>query len=74
MAAICNDAFKREAARIAAPSGLTMRQVASDFGVGHSALGRWVRMFFEESKVPAQDAELLPENERLRKEIRILGV
>ena len=55
-------------------SGLTRRQVASDLGVGHSTLGKWVRAVSEEAKVPAQDAELLRENERLRKENRILRV
>ena len=32
MAAIHSDAFKRDAVRIALTSGLTRRQVASDFG------------------------------------------
>ena len=57
MAAIYSDEFKRDAVRIAQTSGLTRRQVASDLGIGHSTLGKWVRMFFEEAKVPAQDAE-----------------
>ena len=57
---------------IALTSGLTRRQVASDLGIGHSTLGKWVRVFSEEAKVPAQDAGLLRENERLRKENRIL--
>jgi transposase len=39
-------------------------------GIGHSTLGKWVRVFYEEAKVPVQDAELLRENERLRKEKR----
>ncbi len=72
MAAIPRDEFKRDTVRIALTSGLTRRQVASDLGVGHSTLGKWVRMFSEESKVPAQDAELLCKNERLRKGNRIL--
>ena len=72
MAAIHSDEFKRDAVRIATTSGLTKRQVASDLGVGHSTLGKWVRMFSEESKVPAQDAELLRENDRFRKENRTL--
>ena len=50
-----------------------MRQVASDLGVGLSTL-KWVRAISEEAKVPEQDAELLRENERLRKENRILRV
>jgi transposase len=72
MAAIHSDEFKRDAVRIALTSGLTRRQVASDLGIGHSTLGKWVRVFSEEAKVPAQDAGLLRENERLRKENRIL--
>jgi len=72
MAAIHSDEFKRDAVRIALTSGLTRRQVASDLGIGLSALGKWVRAVSEEAKVPAQDAELLRENERLRKENRIL--
>ena len=72
MAAIHSGEFKRDAVRIGLTSGLTRRQVASDLGVGHSTLGKWVRAVSEESKLPTQDAELLRENERLRKENRIL--
>jgi len=72
MAATHSDAFKRDAVRIALISGLTRRQVASDFGIGRSTPGKWVRAVSEEAKVPAQDAELLRENERLRKENHIL--
>ena len=72
MAARHSDAFKRDAVRIALPRGLTMRQVASDLGIGLSMLGKWVRAISDEAKVPPQDAGLLRENERLRKENRIL--
>jgi transposase len=72
MAAIHSDEFKRDAVRIALTSGLTRRQVASDLGNGLSSLGKRVRAVSEEAKVPAQDAECLRENERLRKENRIL--
>ena len=72
MASLHSDEFKRDAVRIAQTSGLTRRQVASDLGVGHSTLGKWVRAFSEESKAPTQDAERLRENERLRREDRIL--
>ena len=64
--------FRRDAVRIAHTSGLTMRQVASDLGIGLSTLGKWVRAVADEAKLPEQDAELLRENERLRKEKRIL--
>ncbi len=72
MAAIHSDEFKRDAVRITLTSGLTRRQVASDLGIGLSTLGKWVRAVSEEAKVPAQYAELLRENERLRKENRNL--
>lgn len=72
MTAIHSDEFKRDAVRIALTSGLTLRQVASDLGIGLSTLDKWVRAFSEESRVRAQDAELLRENERLRKDNRIL--
>jgi transposase len=55
MAAIHSDEFMLDAVRIALTSGLTRRQVASDLGVGDSTLGKWVRAFSEESKVPARD-------------------
>ena len=74
MAARHSDEFKRDAVRFALTSCLAMRQVASDLGVGLSTLGKWVRAIAEEAKVPEQDAELLRENERLRKENRILRV
>lgn len=68
MAAIHSVDFKRDAVSVALTSGLTRRQVASDLGIGRSTLGKWVRAVSEDSKVPAQDVELLCENERLRKE------
>ena len=70
MAAIPSDEFKRDAVRIALARGLTGRRVASDLGIGHSTPGKWVRAFSEESKGPAQDAELLRENERRQRENR----
>ena len=72
MAAMHSDEFKRDAVRMALTSGLTRRQVASDLGIGLSTRGKWVRAVSEEARVPAQDAELLRGNERLRKENRML--
>ena len=74
MAAVHSDEFKRDAVRIALTSGLTRRQGAPDLAIGLSTLGKWVRAVSEEAKVPAQDAKLWLENERLRKENRILRV
>ena len=64
--------FKKDAVRIALTSGLTRRQVASDLGVGLSTLGKWIRAISDEAKMPERDSDLLRENERLRKENRIL--
>ena len=72
MAATPSDELKRDAVRIALPSGLTRRQVASDLGIGLSTLGKWIRAISDEAKVPERDSDLLRENERLRKENRIL--
>jgi transposase len=35
--------FRQEAVRVALTSGLTRKQVASDFGIGFSTLSRWVQ-------------------------------
>ena len=64
--------FKRDAVRIAQTSGLTKRQVASDLGVGLSTLNKWVKMVSDEAGPPDPDQSLLRENERLRRENRIL--
>ena len=64
--------FKRDAVRIAQTSGLTKRQVASDLGVGLSTLNKWVKMVSDEVGPSDPDQNLLRENERLRRENRIL--
>ena len=72
MAAIHSDEFKRDAVRIATTSGLTRRQVASDLGIGFSTLSKWVKAVADETGPPDPDQSLLRENERLRRENRIL--
>ena len=72
MAAIHSEEFKRDAVRIATSSGLTRRQVASDLGVGLSTLNKWVKIVSDEAGPPDPDQSLLRENERLRRENRIL--
>ena len=67
-----NEEFKREAVRIALTSGLTRRQVASDLGVGFSTLAKWVQKSKPDDLPPAADIDLAKENERLRKENRLL--
>jgi transposase len=72
MGRIHNDEFKREAVRIALTSGLKRRQVASDLGVGHSTLSKWIQVSRPGDLPPAADIDLAKENERLRKEVRLL--
>ena len=67
------EGFKREAVRIALSSGLKRRRrVASDLGVGLSALGKWVCEYRPVDRVDLPQADLARENERLRLENRVL--
>lgn len=38
-----SDEFRDEVVRVALTSGLSRRQVVSDFSVGFSTLGRWIK-------------------------------
>ena len=67
-----HDEFKREALRIALASGLRRRQVAADLGVGHSTLAKWVQNARPNDLPPVADIDLAKQNERLRKENRLL--
>jgi transposase len=58
--------------RIALASRLTRRQVSADFGVGLSTLNKWVKAFDEDAIVSGPDQDLARQNERLRRENRIL--
>jgi transposase len=66
------DEFRKEAVRIALTIGLSRRQVADDLGVGFSTLNKWVSAHRGTDVVSAEDHELARENERLRREVRIL--
>jgi transposase len=66
------DEFKRDASRIAPTSGLTRRQVSADLGVELSTLTKWVKAFSEEAALAGPDQNLVRENDRLRRENRIL--
>ena len=58
--------------RIALTSGLTGRQVADDLGVGMSTLNQWIRGHRDTDVVSKEDLDLAKENDRLRREIRLL--
>ena len=66
------DEFRKGAVRIALTSGLTRRQVAGDLGVGMSTLNKWITTHRDTDVVSTEDRELALENERLRRENRIL--
>ena len=66
------DEFRKDAVRITLTSGLSRRHVAGDLGVGLSTLNKWVNAHRDTDVISAEDHELAQENERLRREIRIL--
>jgi len=64
--------FRQEAVRIALTSGLTRKQVASDFGIGFSTLSKWVQQGQKNPEKPAVQSDLERENAKLRKGNRLL--
>ena len=64
--------FLKDAVRIALSSVPTRRQFADDLDVGHSRLNTWVTAHCDTDVVSLEDRELALENERLRRENRIL--
>ena len=66
------DEFHQDAVRIALTSGLTGKQVADDLGVGMSTLKKWITVYRDTDVVSKEDLDLAQENERLRREIRLL--
>jgi len=58
--------------RIALSSGLTRKQVADDLGVGMSTLNKWATAHRDTDVVSKEDLNLAKENDRLRRENRIL--
>ena len=58
--------------RIALTSGLTLREISVDLGVGLLTLNKWIKQFGSAEAASVADAELLLENEKLRRENRIL--
>ena len=72
MGTVRTDEFYKDGVRIALTSGLSRRQIADDLGVGVSTLNKWVNAHRDTDVVSTEDRELVRENERLRREIRVL--
>lgn len=66
------DEFRQDVVRIALTSGLTRKQVADDLGVGMSTLNKWITAHRDMDVVSKEDVSLARENDRLRREVRIL--
>ena len=66
------DELRREAVRIVLTSGLTRKQLASDLGIGFSTLSKWMQKSQPGDLPATADLDLAKENERLRKENRLL--
>ena len=64
--------FKREAVRLFETSGLTLKQVSQDLGIGLSTLTRWKRIYRSNEVSLEPDADLSKELARLRKENDLL--
>ena len=66
------DEFRQDAVRIALSSGLTRKQLADNLGVGMSTLNKWITAYRDTDVVSKEDLDFAQENERLRREIRLL--
>jgi transposase len=72
MATRYTDKFRRDAVRITVTSSLTRPQVSSDLGVGLSTLNKWVQKYQHDDLMSGPHEDVEKENERLRKEVRLL--
>ena len=66
------DEFHKDAVRIALTSGLTRKQVTDDLGIGMSTLNKWITSHRDTDVLSKEDLGLIQENDRLRRENRIL--
>ncbi len=66
------DEFRQDAVGITLTSGLTRKQVAEDLGVGMSTLNEWITAHRDTDVASKEDSSFAQENDRLRRENRIL--
>ena len=66
-----NEDFRREVVRVAQTSGLSQKQIAADFGIGLSTLGKWLAKYGDQTGFTQDQLDQRKEIERLRHELRI---
>ena len=64
--------FRRDAVRIALTRGLSRKQIADDLGIGMSTPNKWITTHGDTDVVSNEYREPALENDRLRRENRIL--
>ena len=69
---VIDDAFRREAVRILATSGRTIKAVAADLGIGMSSLGKWKRVLDQAELMAGPHEDVEKELARLRRENELL--
>jgi transposase len=69
---VIDEAFRREAVRLLATSGRTIRQVADDLGIGMSSLGKWKRTLDRAELMAGPHEDVTKELARLRRENELL--
>lgn len=76
MSHIYEPEFKKKIIRLHLEEGLTYKSLTQEYGVSKSAISRWVEEFSNEcpqkaksDPTAANDADLMKENLRLRKEL-----
>jgi len=69
---VIDAAFRREAVRILATSGRTIRAVADDLGIGTSSLSAWKRKIDRADLMAGPHDDVEKELARLRREIELL--
>jgi len=69
-----DDAFRREAVRILATSGRTIKAVADDLGIGTSSLSKWKCQLDRAELMAGPQEDVQKELVRLRRENELLRV
>jgi len=69
---VFTEEFKRESIRLVETSGLTLKRVADDLGIGLSTLTRWKRRYRDAELLSGPHDDVEMELSRLRKENEVL--